>query len=94
MYIYIYIYVLMQYAFISSSNSHEILLLKPHETLQEECGSECRMSTQDFAKPPIDLGKFHHDLTATEPWESWLGFGKSSPFMALIGRKIQISEIL
>ena len=32
----------------------------------------------------------YNDLTATEPWKSWLGFGKSSPN----GRKIQVSEIL
>ena len=36
------------------------------------------------------MGKFHHDLTATEPWKSWLGFGESSPN----GRTIQVSEIL
>ena len=36
------------------------------------------------------LGKFHHDLTTTEPWKSWWGFGESSHFMALI----QMSELL
>ena len=36
------------------------------------------------------LGKFHHDLTTTEPWKSWFMLGESSPFMALI----QISELL
>ena len=38
----------------------------------------------------IYLGKFHHELTTSEPWKSWFLYGKSSPFMALI----QISEIL
>ena len=42
--------------------------------------------------PPEDirgLGKFDHDLTAIEPWESWLGFGKSSPFMAELFRLVK-----
>jgi hypothetical protein len=37
----------------------------------------------------INLGKFHHDLTATEPWKSWFILGRSSPFIALI----QLGEI-
>ena len=37
----------------------------------------------------IYLGKFHHDLTATEPWEPWFIRG-NHPQMALI----QVSEIL
>ena len=32
----------------------------------------------------------YNELTTSEPWKSWLGFGESSPFMALI----QISELL
>ena len=28
------------------------------------------------------LGKFDHDLTVLPHWESWLGFGTSSPFLA------------
>ena len=36
------------------------------------------------------LGKFNHDLIATEPRNSWFIYGESSPN----GRKIQVSEIL
>ena len=28
------------------------------------------------------LGKFHHDLTTSEPWKSWFIYGELSPFMA------------
>ena len=28
-----------------------------------------------------DLGKFHHDLTATEPWKWFFFFGESSPLI-------------
>ena len=37
------------------------------------------------------LGRFDHDLTATEPWNHWLDTGESSLFY---GRTIQVSEIL
>ena len=37
-----------------------------------------------------DSGVNYNDLTATEAWKSWLGFGESSPN----GRTIQVSEIL
>jgi hypothetical protein len=38
----------------------------------------------------IYLGKFHHDLTATEPWNHGECIGKSSPN----GPTIQVGEIL
>ena len=41
-------------------------------------------------KNGYNLGKFDHDLAATETWKSWFILGKSSP----TGRKIQVSEIL
>ena len=47
-------------------------------------------SLAEFELDPKYLGKFHHDLTATSPWESWLILGESSPLMA----SIQFSKLL
>ena len=44
------------------------------------CCAKAR-ARSDLAKPSeilsIDLGKFHHDLTTTEPWESYGIIGES-----------------
>ena len=38
--------------------------------------------TCSLASAKICLGKFHHELTTSEPWKSSFFIGKSSPFMA------------
>ena len=40
---------------------------------------------------PQILGKFHHDLTATEPWEWWCFYREIIPFY---GRTVQVSQLL
>ena len=39
------------------------------------------------------LGKFHHELTTSEPWKSKLGFGESSPFMAARFRLVNYDNL-
>ena len=53
-------------------------------------GGSTEHTTQTPFQTPNHLGKFHHELTTSEPWESWLDCGESSPFMGLI----QVCELL
>ena len=52
-----------------------------------------RHSQGEFQQHAIGLGKFDHDLTTTEPWESLVFIGKSSPCMAELFRLVNYCNL-